>query len=172
MSVNTMGFEQVSTLLNSINSQATGRSSLTPTTTADFVSLAQTTLQAGYDPVLNAISQMVTKTIFSVRPYDAKFRGIQADAQKWGSITRKLVVADKPLQDNKAFNLTDGQSVDMYEVNKPEVLQFNFYGALTFTKSFTIFRTQLDNAFRGPEEFGQFMGMVMQNAMDMIEQTM
>ena len=65
MSVNTMGFEQVSTLLNSIYNQATGKSAITPTTTSDFVSLAQTTLQAGYDPVLNAISQMVTKTIIT-----------------------------------------------------------------------------------------------------------
>ena len=171
MSVNNMTFEQAATLLNAVHSQVTGMTQIAPADVTDFISVAQKTLKAGYDPVINAISQVVGRTIFSVRPYDAKFRGIQADAQKWGAITRKLVVADKPFQDNEAFDLIDGQSVDMYEVNKPEVLQFNFYGALTFTKSFTIFRTQLDNAFRGPEEFGQFMGMVMQNALDMIEQT-
>ena len=130
MSVNNMTFEQAATLLNAVHSQVTGMTQIAPADVTDFISVAQKTLKAGYDPVLNAISQVVGRTIFSVRPYDAKFRGIQADAQKWGAITRKLVVADKPLQDNKAFDLTDGQSIDMYEVNKPEVLQFNFYGAL------------------------------------------
>ena len=171
MSVNTMSFEQAATLLNAVHSQVTGKTQIAPTNVSDFISVAQKTLQTGYDPVLNAISQVVGRTIFSVRPYSAKFRGLQVDNQKWGAITRKLVVADKALQDNEAFNLVDGQSIDMYEVNKPEVLQLNFYGALTYTKSFTIFRSQLDNAFKGPDEFGRFMAMVTQNAADMIEQT-
>ena len=171
MSVNTMSFEQAATLLNAVHNQVTGTSNIAPTDVSGFISVAQKTLAAGYDPVLNAISQVVGRTIFSIRPYNAKFGGIQADAQKWGSITRKLVLADKPLQDNKAFDLIDGQAVDMYEVNKPSVLQLNYYGALTYSKSYTIFRDQLDNAFRGPDEFGRFMAMVTQNALDMIEQT-
>lgn len=170
MSVNTMGFEQASTLLNSIHSQATGKAAITPTTTSDFVSLAQTTLQAGYDPVLNAISQMVTKTIFSVRPYNRKFAGLQVDNQKFGAITRKLNIADKDFENDSSFALVDGQAIDHYVVNKPNVLQTNFYGANVFEKSYTIFKDQLDNAFTGPEQFGEFMSMVTQNASDMVEQ--
>lgn len=170
MSVNTMGFEQVSTLLNSIHTQATGKTALTPTNTSEFVSLAQTTLQAGYDPVLNAISQMVTRTIFSVRPYDRKFAGLQVDNQKFGAITRKLSIADKDFENDVSFELVDGQSVDHYKVNKPNVLQTNFYGANVFEKSYTIFKDQLDNAFTGPDQLGEFMSMVTQNASDMIEQ--
>lgn len=171
MSVNTMSFEQAATLLNAVHGQVTGMTTVAPTDVSDFISVAQKTLQAGYDPVINAISQVVGKTIFSVRPYDAKFSGIQADAQKWGAITRKLAVADKPFEDNEALNLVDGAAIDMYEVNKPNVVQFNFYGAMEYSKSFTIFRSQLDSAFRGPEEFGRFMAMVLQNAMDMITQS-
>ena len=171
MSVNNMNFEQAATLLNAVHSQVTGKTQIAPADVSEFISVAQKTLKMGYDPVLNAISQVVGRTIFSMRPYSAKFGGIQADAQKWGSITRKLVLADKPLEDNQAFNLVDGQSVDMYEVNKPQALQVNFYGAIEYSKSFTIFRSQLDNAFKGPDEFGRFMAMVTQNALDMIEQT-
>ena len=171
MSVNNMNFEQAATLLNAVHSQVTGKTQIAPTDVSEFISVAQKTLQMGYDPVLNAISQVVGRTIFSMRPYNAKFGGIQADSQKWGAITRKLVLADKPLEDNQAFNLVDGQSVDMYAVNKPQALQVNFYGALEYSKSFTIFRSQLDNAFKGPDEFGRFMAMVTQNALDMIEQT-
>ena len=171
MSVNTMSFEQAATLLNAVHAQVTGMTTVAPTDVSDFISVAQKTLQAGYDPVINAISQVVGKTIFSIRPYDAKFGGIQADAQKWGAITRKLAISDKPFEDNEALNLVDGAAIDMYEVNKPNVVQFNFYGALEYSKSFTIFRSQLDAAFRGPEEFGRFMAMVLQNAMDMITQS-
>ena len=165
-----MSFEQAATLLNAVHGQVTGVLQIAPTDVSGFISVAQATLQAGYDPVLNAITQVVGRTIFSIRPYSAKFRGIQADAQKWGAITRKVALVDKPYEDNDAFNLVDGQAVDMYVVNKPQPLQLNFYGADTYSKSFTIFRTQLDNAFRGPEEFGRFMAMVTQNAADMLEQ--
>lgn len=171
MSVNNMSFEQAATLLNAIHTQVTGETGIAPTDVSSFISVANATLKAGYDPVINAISQVVGRTIFSIRPYSAKFRGILMDSQKWGAITRKIAISDKPMEDNKAFDLIDGQSVDMYEVNKPNVIQFNYYGADTFSKSITIYRDQLDNAFRGPEEFGSFMTLITQNALDMIEQS-
>lgn len=171
MSVNTMSFEQAATLMNAIHQQVTGDTSLTATDVSSFITVATQSLNAGYDPVINAISQIVGKTIFSIRPYSAKFGGLQMDTQKWGAITRKIAISDKPFEDNEAFNLVDGQAIDMYEVNKPNAVQFNFYGFQTFSKSFTIFRDQLDAAFKGPEEFGSFMTMVVQNALDMIEQS-
>lgn len=166
-----MSFEQAATLLNAIHTQVTGEAGIAPTDVSSFISVATATLKAGYDPVINAISQVVGRTIFSIRPYSAKFRGILMDSQKWGAITRKIAISDKPMEDNKAFDLIDGQSVDMYEVNKPNVIQFNLYGSDTFSKSITIYRDQLDNAFRGPDEFGSFMTLITQNALDMIEQS-
>lgn len=165
-----MSFEQAATLLNAIHTQVTGETGIAPTDVSSFISVATATLKAGYDPVINAISQVIGKTVFSIRPYSAKFKGILMDSQKWGAITRKIAISDKPMEDNKAFELVDGQSIDMYEVNKPNVIQFNYYGADTFAKSITLFKDQLDNAFRGPEEFGSFMTMVTQNALDMLEQ--
>ena len=170
MSVNTMSFEQASTLLNAIHAQVTGSTALAPTDVSSFISVAQATLQAGYDPVINAISQVVGRTIFSIRPYNARFKGLQMDSQKWGSITRKVAIADKAFEDNEAYNLVDGSSIDPWIFRKPEVLQLNYYGFDTYSKSFPILKTQLDNAFKGPEEFGSFMTMVTQNALDMLEQ--
>lgn len=171
MSVNSMAFEDASILLNAVHSQVTGKTNIAPTDIHEFISVAQKTLQVGYDPVMSAITQIIGRTIFSIRPYAAKFGGIQMDAMKWGGIIRKVVLADKPLEQNEAFNLVDGQSIDMYKVNKPLPLELKYYGALTFSKRYTIFKDQLDNAFKGPNEFGSFMAMVSQNALDMIEQT-
>ena len=170
MSVNTMSFEVASAILNNIRQQVTGEASLAPVNTADFVSVGTTLLQSGYDPVLNAITQMVTKTIFSIRPYSRKFGGIKVDSEMWGSIVRKLAVADKAWEANEEFDLVDGQSIDHYKVSKPDVLELKFYGAEDFAKHYTIFKDQLNNAFTGVAEFSRFMSMVVQNVSDMIEQ--
>lgn len=168
--VNTMSFEDAAAILNNVRKQVTGETAQAPLTVDQFVSVATTTLQAGYDPVLNAITQMVSKTIFSIRPYNRKFGGIKVDQEQWGAIVRKLSLADKDFDNDVRFDLVDGQAVDMYKVNKPNVLQTNFYGQNVFEKNYTIFKDQLDNAFSGPSEFGRFMSMVVQNISDMIEQ--
>ena len=171
MSVNNMTFEQAASILNAIHGQVTGENSIAPVNTSEFISVATKTIAAGYDPVLQAITQMVTRTIFSIRPYERQFRGIMMDSQKWGAIVRKMAISDKDWEDSQEFALEEGQSVDMFKVNKPNVLQLNFYGAVVYQRHYTIFKDQLDSAFTGPEEFGRFMTMVTQNCMDIIEQT-
>lgn len=169
-------FKQLATVLTSITAQATGAAVLTPTNTSEFVSVGQTALATGYDTLSTAISQVLSRTIFSVRPYSAKFRGLEVTEQQYGNITRKLSMVDKPFEDDNRFYssgstpIADGASIDPFKVNKPEVVQENFYGANVFQKSVTLYRDQLDQAFSGPDEFGRFIGMVMQNASDMIEQ--
>lgn len=170
MPVNNLTFNQLSTLLNGIQSQVTGASAIAPVNTSEFVSVAQTVLKTGTDPVMSAISQILGRTIFSVRPYSAKFKGLLMDTQRWGGITRKINYVDKSFTDDSGFSLTDGQAVDQYIVNKPEVIQTNYYGSNVYQKSVTIFRDQLDTAFSGVNEFGEFISGVMQNISDQIEQ--
>lgn len=170
MSVNTMAFEDAAAILNNIRKQVTGETAVAPLTTADFISVATTVLQAGYDPVMGAITQMVSRTIFSIRPYNRKFGGIKMDKEQWGAIVRKLAIADSDWEQDSHFDLIDGQTKDHYVIKKPPVVQFNFYGSNVFERHITIFKNQLDNAFSGPSEFGRFMAMVTQNIMDMIEQ--
>ena len=170
MAVNTFTFNQLATVLNSIVSQATGTTGTTATDTSSFVSVARIGLQAGYDPLTTAISQVLSKTIFSERPYTRKLQLIEEDEARYGNHIRKLQMIDKPFEEDDRIKLTDGQSIDMYEVNKPSVVQTNFYGANEYQKSITIYRDQLDSAFSGPDEFGRFISMVMQNAQDLLEQ--
>ena len=75
-----MGFEDASLLLSALYSQVAGVSAAAPTDTSSFVSMAQATLQAGYEPVMNAITQVLSKTLIAVRPYNRKFKGLEADA--------------------------------------------------------------------------------------------
>ena len=167
---NDLSFNQLSTVLTEIVSQATGQKAFAPVDTSSFVTVAQTALKTGYDPLSTAISQVLSKTIFSIRPYTRKFKGLNVSNQRYGNHVRKLLTIDKPFEDDDRLKLADGESIDQYKVNKPKVLQTNFYGANQYQKSVTIYKDQLDCAFSSPDEFASFISMVMQNASDMIEQ--
>ena len=176
MAANTLSIQDISTVANTVIANAQGK---TPAAvdTEDFTTLAQLALLNGYDPLTTAISQVLSRTIFSIRPYNAKFRGLEKDAIRWGNHVRKLNAVDKPLEvDNRLREddgsaLADGDTVDQYRINKPEVLQTNFYGSNTYQKSLTIWRDQLDTAFNSPEQFGNFLTMMMSNASDQLNQT-
>lgn len=170
MAVNELGFNQLATILNAIQQQATGQSGPVATDTSSFVTVGQTVLKTGYEPMLNAISQVLGRTIFSIRPYDRKFKGLEVDSQRWGNHVRKITPLDKPFEEDDRIKLVDGQSIDPFVVNKPDAIQTNFYGENVYQKSLTLFRDQLDTAFQGPEQFGSFVSMIMQNASDLIEQ--
>lgn len=171
MAINTMSIEQVSSVLNAIVEQATGQTpTIQVTDTASFVTVAKTALETGYDVLTSAISQVLSRTIFSVRPYTKKFKGIEVSAEKWGNHVRKIQLVDNEFEDDQRYDLTDGQSVDMYKVKKPKPVQTNFYGEVTYQDHITLFRDQLDTAFSNPSEFASFVSMVMQNMTDRMTQ--
>lgn len=172
MSVNTMSFAQIASVLNSIIKQATGQDALTPTNTAEFVSAGQTALALPRDAVMNAISGVIGRTIFAIRPYSAKFAGLEKTPERWGAYMRKLSIADSDWDNHKGFawpvtydasqNPPDGEgySVDQWTVKKPDVLQTNFFGQSVYQDHYSITEEQLETAFRGPEELGSFFSMV------------
>lgn len=171
MAVNDMTIVQSSAVLNAIVKEATGQNpSLDTTNPKNFVTVAQTLLKSGYDPIINAISQVLTRTIFSVRPYTRKFAGIEVSAQRWGNHVRKVASIDREFENDQRLTLEEGQSVDHYSVKKPQVIQTNFYGEHLYQDHITIFKDQLDTAFKNPTEFASFISMVMQNMYDRFEQ--
>lgn len=163
------GFNDAAALLTSITQQATGQQVITPTTLDDFVSVGTLALQAGFDPLLNAISQVIGRTIFSIRPYSEKFGGLRADGLRWGNHVRKLKIADNEWERDQRYYETaadfwdDGDSVDMYTIKKPKAVQLNFYGQNVWQDHVTVYRDQLDVAFHDPEELMQFTSMIMTN---------
>lgn len=167
---NTLTFDQISTVLNDVVKQATGVETMKAVDTSSFIAQAQTVLLSGNDRIMDSISQVLDRTIFSVRPYTAKFRGLRKNNQQWGNHVRKLAMLEDDWEDDQRQPLTDGSAIDMYSIKKGKVLQTNFYGGQVYQRHRTYFRDQLDQAFRSPDEFGQFISMYTQNTMDMIEQ--
>lgn len=161
-------FNSIATL-NDIISQATGKTAI-GAINDNFVSVATTALGIAPDDLLNAISQVISRTIFSIRPYNRKFAGLFVDNMKWGNHVRKINIGDKDWEQNVSYDLTDGQSIDADIVSKPDILQTNFYGQCVYSKHYTIFRDQLNIALQNADEFQRFYTMLVQNTMDMIEQ--
>lgn len=159
-----------SAILNDIVSQATGKTAITSVSTADFVSVASTAIGISTDQLLDAITQTLSRTIFSIRPYSRKFKGLYMDTLRFGNHTRKLNIADSDWDEDTRYDVINGNSVDDQIVRKPTVLQTNFYGQNIFSRQITIFKDQLNVALSSEDEFQRFITMVMTNVSDQIEQ--
>lgn len=157
MAVNSMTKEQAYQLINAIHTQATGQVAIQPTDLSSFISVAQSTLAAGYEQTLNAITQVLSRTIVAVRPYDEKFKGLEMTADTWGGIIRKINFADREAIADPTHATVEGQSIDQYEVRKPNVLETRYVGSDVWMGSYTIYREQLKTAFENEGNFGSFM---------------
>lgn len=167
---NDLSFTQSAIILNSLLEQAQGKASITAVNETQFVAQAQIALKIGYEGMMNALSQVLSRTIFSTRVYSRKLKGLNADAIRFGNHVRKINIIDGEFEDDSRQSLTDGQSIDQWTVNKPKALQMNFYGENIYQVSKTFFRDQLDVAFSSSSEFGSFVSAVLQNVSNMVEQ--
>lgn len=170
MAANELTIEQSSTILKAVLEQVMGKTALAGYNTSDLVTVAQTTLKQDTEKTLTAMSQLMGRSLYSIRPYSRKFPGLQVTNQQYGNHTRKINAIDGDLENDSRQTLTDGASIDQFVVKKQHVLQTNFYGEQAYEKSTTVFVTQLDTALKGPEEFAQFYALQMTNASDILEQ--
>lgn len=171
MAINFLDTVQISTVLNAVVEQAVGKAALATVNTSDFVAVAKIGLEAGYDKLATAISQVLSRTIYSNRPYNRQLRLLETDSLQYGNHVRKIQFIDSEWEDNEAYKLTDGQSVDPWEVKKPQAVQENFYGKTTAQRFITIYRDQLREAMQGPGEFGRFFSALMTQMQNEIEQS-
>lgn len=170
MATNDLTITQISTVLNEIVGQATGQKVIAPIDGSAFATVAQIGLKCAPDVILNSISQVLSRTIFSIRPYTAKFRPLMVSTQRYGNIVRKLNIADKDWKDNEEYNLVDGDETGTWLVCLPKILQTNFYGANTYERCMMIFYNQFWEAFRSAQEFGSFYSLIASNVSDQIAQ--
>ena len=161
---NSYTFEQISSVLNSIVADAQGRTpniATTPRNTADFVTMAQTALAAGTDPIMNSLTQLINRTVFAYRPYTRKFQLMDVNSVDFGNTIRKVTpIFTDGAQNSPQYNSqpADGLSTDQWTIKRPKALQTVFTGAEQYQiQAPTVFVDQLKSAFRGPDELGAFI---------------
>lgn len=167
MSANQMNIQDVYSVLNQIHAAVTGNSSTIGQTPqmpeminpSNYVSVANTIFQNGPDVVYNALMNIITKTIFSARPYSRQFKGLIVDTNKWGAITRKIQFGDTDAVQDSAFSglPANGQSVDHYIINRGDVVETRYYGSAEYQDVITTTRDQLYTAFNSAEQLGSFL---------------
>ena len=160
-------------LMNALVAQATDESSLSVTNASDFVSAGELVMQGGTENVLNALSMVLGRTLFAVRPYGAKLQIINAlNTGEYTHRFRKISYYNKgaePAGDwntDLYTNLADGydnganggaSAGSMWVQNQAMPLEMNFGGSSVYDFSLTRYENQTKYALRSPEEFLAFV---------------
>ena len=161
MAIN-FGIKDVRTIVNELHNQMTDRSALVATNTGEYVSQATTLLGVGVDNVYNELMIRISKVVFSTRNYTPHFKGLYKDDLAWGGIITKTSMADKdtPFDDKAYHDIVDGQTVDHYVINKPDLLQMRFYGSVVYQDMVSYYRVQIKNALLNESEMAGLLNLI------------
>lgn len=179
--MNTLTTKQIYTIMNNINSQAQGRTTIAPINTGEFVSVGTKLLQTGVENIYGAVSQVLSRSIFSSRVYNSRnLDALRVSANTFGNMTRKISFCEVDLTPNMAFlsplstdaAITGWSAENPFKIRKTDVYQTNFYGRSTVADYFTLSEDQLKVAFRDPSEMAQFYYGIVTNEQNKIKQTL
>lgn len=132
--------------------------------TSTFVTVGEHMLRTGYTNTLDALSNVIGRTIYAVRRYNGRFKIIMKTPEEWGGITRKISFYAKGEQASGNYNtninatqLDDGSSIDHYAISKKYPLEINFCGAKVLEYPDTTWISQLKFAFTSEAAFSDFV---------------
>ena len=164
--------------------EMTGQSgSLTAVDSSNFVSVGESILRSGVENTLDTLALVFGRTFMAVRPYKAKLAILNSlNSGLYTNRMRKISFYSRPAKNSGAFNTVDGANQTLYtnlamgydngtnggaslptmwEQNAPVPLEFNFGGRSVWDDSTTIYKDQLQVAFRSPEDFAAFANGIM-----------
>lgn len=147
----------VFSLVNEAYQQATGQKTASVIDTNSFVDAGNKILssQDYTDKYMQILAGRITHTILALRPYYAMFRRSVKDYAR-GAI-QKISYGDMKAEADESFGLVNGQSVDMYKVNKPIVSQKFFYKESPYQFHVSTQRINLKNAFLNDADMAAFI---------------
>ena len=159
-------YTQYADFLNALYSQVTGNAALTSADFGDYVSVFTADHTITQDNLYGILDTMIQRTIFAVRPYSRKLAGLEWDAARYGDITRKLTPVSVGDIDNPEWSISEElakQNPDFRCCTAPVLQDFlatYIQGGNTYARKWTIFRDQMNAAFRSPEEVAAFFNML------------
>ena len=154
---------------------------ITATDVSSFISVGETLLATGTENVINTLSLVASRSLIAIRPYEAKFRLINAlDSGMYSNRIRKISyyakyalptgASNTQLYGENLFQGADNgihydsstppvqMSVEsMWKQEQPIALELWFGGSTEWQYSYTLYEEALKTAFRSPEEWAQFL---------------
>ena len=166
-----MNTQQIYALVNAVNSQAYGASALAVVDTQGLISLGNVVLSStqNTESFINTLVQRIGRTIISSRQYRNKLNDMVLNDFEYGAILQKIRVHLTDAEEDPAYNLTDGGTVDPWTINKPDVEQKLFVTRTPYMFHVTIAREQLKEAFLSEGAMGGFIGAIFQQVRNSIE---
>lgn len=166
-----MDTNQIYTIVNEVNAEAFGTDAIDVIDAQGLVSLGDAVLSSttNTEAFLNTLIQRIGRTIISFRQYRNKLSDMVVNDFEYGAILQKIRVHLTDAETDPAYALTDGQSVDPWTINKPDVEQKLFVTRTPYMFSVTIARKQLKEAFLSESAMGAFIGAVFGQVRNSIE---
>lgn len=166
-------------IVNDMNRQMFGSKEIAVIDATSFVSVGEKMLSSGTENIMNAMAVTFMTNYFPNTPYIGKVRIIDETSERWGAITLETIplhqdeeASEDTNTDLNTTQFNDGNTVDMYKIKKPKVVQLKFYGTKKEQNHITRLDDQLSQAFRSAEEFSNFYVSVMTEFRNDIEQAM
>ena len=167
---------QIYALVNNVFKQMTGRTDIEAVDTNSLVAMGNELENLGrMDIYLGSLSRRVGLTIDSYRTYDNDFSEYKRNSFEWGAAVQKLY-ADMP---DAVEDLTykvgqmDGQSVDHYIINNPDVQQKIFEKVTPYSFYITIQDYLLREAFLSAGQMYSLINYIFgqcQNKMEVVHE--
>ena len=159
--------KQIAEIVNDAYKDALGLSSASaPRSTNDFVSMGETLSENdAYEMWYGSLVNRLSKTIYSVRRYNAKRRGVLRDETEWGAFKQKVHYHLVDADNNPAYGIPQiAENVRTYSQSSPydvsgtlavKVMMFGGQG----TWSIEVVRpiAQIMTAFTGAAEMAAFI---------------
>lgn len=166
-----MTTDQIYGLVNSVVDQAIGDSGIVAVDTSSLVSLGNVVLSSSTntEAFLNTLAQRIGKTIIRYRMYRNKLADLVVDDFTFGAIVQKIRIQMPEAEADQSYGLTDGSSVDHYEIAKPTVDQKIFVTRTPYQYKLTIQQAHLKEAFTGEDAMGRFISAVFGELRNAIE---
>ena len=166
-----MNTNQIYAIVNEVNAEAFGSDAIDVIDVQGLVSLGDAVLSTtgNTEAFLNTLVQRIGKTIISFRQYRNKLADMVVDDFEYGAILQKIRVHLTEAETDPAYGLTDGNSVDPWTVNKPDVEQKLFVTRTPYMFHVTIARKQLKEAFLSESGMGAFISAVFGQVRNSIE---
>ena len=140
---------------------------------SSFASVGETILNSGIENVVNTFSLIVSRDLIAIRPYEAKFRLINAlDSGVYANRIRKISYYAKDATPtgasttqsytNFAMGYDNGtnsgaSTESQYYQSAPVPLELDFGGGVEWQYPYTIYENALKIAFRSPEQWVEFL---------------
>lgn len=156
-----MQVKQIYTLLNDVTKEVLGSTELVNEDLTGLVDLGTEVFnQNVVDNYVKSLVNHIGKVIFVNRPYSGKIPSVLMDSWEFGSVLEKINADIPEAEENKTWDLVDGQSYSQDVFHKPVVTAKFFNSKVTFEVPVSITERQVKESFSNSEQLNAFLSMI------------